>query len=272
MAAPLPTYEPVKGKTYSLFGNCRDTSSYYRLIRSIADDLLLENELHPLLALVRKAGRENTLLRSLSGGKRGDKLMHQLLAPHQLKLKEYVEDVSAHLRGVKLQEGFKSVLWTTENQYYLYMLEIELANRMNIEAFNGRSRRFALLPHCLRDIWGDCKAGLLDYDLVCRHCNADCYVNHLSRILKENRIEPYLWTSRNLKSLFREFTAAGEPFGVLGIACIPELVMGLRRSERYGVPAVGIPLNANNCMRWRGSYMPSSVDLGQLERLVSSHS
>lgn len=271
MGIKTPPYGPVLGKTYSLFGKEQDTSHYFSLISSLTDDLVEEFGQDSLLAMVRRAGRENSLVRNLLGKRFGRALAGKLLEPYRKDLDEYLLDVRGHLRGVKLREGYKSVLWTTERQYLLYMFEIELSNRKNREAFNGRQRRFALLPHCLRDTWESCRAEYRDYDLVCRHCNADCYINHLSRILLEKHIEPYLWTTRNLKNLFREFAATGETFGVLGIACIPELVMGLRRSERYGIPAIGVPLNANNCIRWRGSYLPNSVDLEQLRNLVSSH-
>jgi len=57
-------------------------------------------------------------------------------------------------------------------------------------------------------------------------------------------------------------------FGVLGIACIPELISGMRRCRKNNIPVVGIPLNANRCIRWFGEFFPNSIDLDELEKLL----
>ena len=57
--------------------------------------------------------------------------------------------------------------------------------------------------------------------------------------------------------------------GILGIACIPEgLVWGLRKCQEYHIPAIGLPLDANRCARWMGSFHENSVNLEELERLI----
>jgi len=56
--------------------------------------------------------------------------------------------------------------------------------------------------------------------------------------------------------------------GVLGMACIPELVRGMRMCMRANVPVVGLPLDANRCARWWGQFHPNSVNLRELEILL----
>jgi hypothetical protein len=56
--------------------------------------------------------------------------------------------------------------------------------------------------------------------------------------------------------------------GVLGIACIPELVAGMRQCQKYNLPVIGLPLNANRCVRWMGSFNENSVNLEMLEKLI----
>lgn len=58
-------------------------------------------------------------------------------------------------------------------------------------------------------------------------------------------------------------------FGILGIACIPELMWGMRNCRKNNIPVVGIPLNANCCVRWFGEFFPNSIDLKELERVVA---
>jgi hypothetical protein len=44
----------------------------------------------------------------------------------------------------------------------------------------------------------------------------------------------------------------------------------MRNCRKINIPVVGIPLNANRCVRWFGEFLPNSVDLVELERLVAS--
>ena len=60
----------------------------------------------------------------------------------------------------------------------------------------------------------------------------------------------------------------GHSLGILGIACIPELVWGIRKCSKYKIPVVEIPLNANRCMRWFGEFFNNSINLNELEKLV----
>ena len=73
----------------------------------------------------------------------------------------------------------------------------------------------------------------------------------------------------NLKDLVKKTFKKKQSFGVLGIACIPELVWGMRKCRRYNVPVIGLPLNANRCARWFGEFLTNSVDLVELEKLLS---
>ena len=74
--------------------------------------------------------------------------------------------------------------------------------------------------------------------------------------------------SANLGSLLRKLRREGKTVGVMGIACIPELVNGKRTCARAGVPVTGVPLDANRCARWWGEFRPNSVNLREVERVL----
>ena len=148
------------------------------------------------------------------------------------------------------------------------MLLIELANRAWGDAFRKAGRKIAFLPYCLRDLSANCRSGPGELDYICRGCSKDCYVNRVSALLREARVEPYLWMNASLKSLLRELLDKEGSIGVLGVACIPELFRGMRLCMNLNIPVVGIPLNANRCIRWMGAFHPTSVDLDALSTLV----
>ena len=72
----------------------------------------------------------------------------------------------------------------------------------------------------------------------------------------------------NIKKLAKQFSETKQSFAVIGIACIPELLWGMRKCRKHHIPAIGIPLNANRCIRWFGEFYPNSIDLDAMEKLI----
>ena len=72
------------------------------------------------------------------------------------------------------------------------------------------------------------------------------------------------------ENLFKKLKCEHPSIGALGIACVPELAMGMRLCIRFGIPATGIPLDANRCARWMGEAQETSFNFRQLEDLLES--
>jgi hypothetical protein len=259
---------PVSGKTFSLFGTAAGTEGYYRAVRGLADACL---RLHPdneaLIVEVRRLGKRPRLARKLSGAG-GPSLSRSIVQNARTLLAAYTSAVAEHLRELSLLKRFDGVLAFTEEQYHLAMLEIELMNRAFGDRFRQAARKLAFLPHCLRDLEADCRAATRDIDYACRGCSPACDVNAVNTLLREHSIEPYIWMEADLKSLFRKFKDVEGGLGVMGIACVPELVHGMRMCAKLGIPVVGVPLNANRCARWMGEFYPTSVEMNEVERMV----
>jgi hypothetical protein len=262
MRASEHMYPPaVQGKTVSLFGAESSTAGYYRAV-GIAADACLERQpdIHALIAEVCRLGRRPRLARKLSARAGNDlagfivRTGRELLAPHTTA-------VQGHLRELSLLKRFDGVLSFTEEQYHLAMLEIELTNRASRRDFLQAKRRLAFLPHCLRDLDAHCRAAVTEIDRSCRGCSQRCAVNAVSALLRRHKVEPYLWMQADLKRLFMRLREEPGGLGVMGIACVPELVRGMRMCRKFKVPVIGIPLNANRCARWMGAFHPTSVDM-----------
>ena len=257
------------GKTFSLFGLADSTTGYYRAVRSLADACLeMQPDMPALIAAVCRLGKRPRLARRLSSFP-DDTLSAFIIQTARRMLAPYTSAAQEHLRELSLLKRFDGVLSFTEEQYHLAMLEIELTNRAFAPAFAGAKRRLAFLPHCLRDLEAHCRAAVTEIDRSCRGCSAKCYVHAVSALLRQHRIEPYIWMQANLKKLFRRLREDPGGLGVLGIACVPELVRGMRMCRKLEVPVVGIPLNANRCGRWMGTFYPTSVDLEMLRALIA---
>ncbi len=260
----------VAGKTYSLFGGGPSTADYYRKIGTLADRMQgLTPDIPELIRTLEQASRKKRFLKKqLRTSGPGNELVHLAVTTARDLLAPHTTLVNAHLKELSLLKRWDGTLLTSEEQYHLYMLVIELANRAWGEAFRKAGRRIAFLPYCLRDLSANCRSGPGELDHICKGCSKDCFVNRVSVLLREARVEPYLWMNASLKSLLRELRGREGSIGVLGVACIPELFRGMRLCIGLDIPVVGIPLNANRCMRWMGAFHPTSVDLDALGRLI----
>jgi len=254
-----------KGKTYSLFGNHKTTAEYYRVIRELTD-LFLKRcpDEKRLLLQIRKAGSSRV---SLAGD-----YDRALISFIKITLREYLslytEGVKDHLKALPLSQRLDSILRTKEAQYHLYMIEIELVNRIYKEAFRKSEYKFALIAHCLRDFRPDCRSAEGDIESVCRGCTKECFIHLGSLLLKKYDIHPYISLSMDLDKLFKKIRSEHQTVGALGIACVPELAAGMRLCIKLDIAPLGIPLDANRCSRWMGQAHESSFNLEELERLL----
>jgi len=264
-------YNPIQGKTYTLFGDSETSLHYYRKIKDLAGIILGKCEdISYVLQIVQEYSRKKSFLEKAVVKNENETLISFILHLLDKFLPEYTEKVDEHLNSLPVLKSWDRRLRTTKLQYHLYMLEIELTNRLYSNDFRNTEKKIALLPHCLRDFKADCKASPDSFDYRCKHCSNICYQNHVSRLLDDHDIRAYIWMGGNLKRKAQSLMKSDESLGILGIACIPELVWGMRKCQKYKIPVIGIPLDANRCIRWMGSFHENSVNLEVLKKLISS--
>lgn len=262
-------YPPVEGKTYSLFAEGDDPQLFFTKIKCLTDMFL---ELCPdeqrLMELIREAGR-NPLLYGLKTGGAHLKTLRFIRETLRKSLSIYTRNVSQHLKSLSFAGRFDATLSTTEEKYHLYMIEIELINRIHVEAFKRSEYKFALIAHCLRDFREGCRSEKCDMEAMCSGCTDDCVVRLGSVLLERFGVKAYISVEREQAKLFRRLKQEHPSIGALGIACIPELARGMRLCIRVGISPIGVQLNANRCARWMSRAHPTSFSLGQLEKLLA---
>jgi hypothetical protein len=261
-------YTPVQGKTYSLFAEDDDSERYYAEIKRLAEVFLRRcPDEKRLLGLIQKVGKKPFLLglQTTGADRRTLRFVRETL---RQSLSIYTQNVSNHLKSLPYAKRVDRTLATTEEKYHLYMLEIELVNRIYREEFKRSEYKFALIAHCLRDFRPDCRSVKGDIEAVCRGCTEDCFIRLGSVLLEKYGIKPYISVEMDQERLFKRLKQEHPSIGALGIACIPELAMGMRLCIRTGIPPIGIPLNANRCARWMSQAHETSFNLEQLEELL----
>jgi len=258
------------GRTYTLTDSNGESTRYFQLVRDLADRFL---DIIPDETVLREGIRNASTWKGvLNTFSRRERHVRKMLPDLASSLAPFLSGVEEHLRTLSLGDRFDRTMRTTRDQYLFFMLEIELTNRINREGFLKAPWRMALIAHCLRDFREGCRSTRGDIEDQCTHCDLDCYVNMGSELLERHQIHPYISVSMDQKNLFAELKDDHPEMGVLGIACVPELVMGMRLCEELNVPAVGVPLDANRCSRWLGECLETTFNLGELERLIKNTS
>lgn len=261
-------YTPVQGQTYSLFAEDDDGERYFAEIKRLADVFLQRcPDEKRLLGLIQKVSKK-PFLGGLKATRTDEKTVQLVRETLRQSLAIYTRNVSNHLKNLPYAKSIDSTIATTEEQYHLYMLEIELVNRIYKEEFKRTEYKFALIAHCLRDFRPECRSEKGDVEAVCQGCTEDCFIHLGSVLLEKYGIKSYISVEMDQESLFGKLKQEHPSIGALGIACIPELAMGMRLCIRKGIPPVGIPLNANRCARWMSQAYETSFNLEQLEELL----
>jgi len=261
-------YTPVQGKTYSLFAGGDDSELYFAEIKRLTDVFLQRcPDENRLLGLIQQVGKR-PFLGSQKTTRADQKLLQFVRGTLRQALSIYTQNVSSHLKNLPLAKRLDETLATPEGKYHLYMLEIELVNRIYKEEFKRAAYKFALIAHCLRDFRPECRSVEGDIEAVCRGCTEDCFIHLGSVLLEKYGIKPYISVEMDQERLFKKLKREHPSIGALGIACIPELAVGMRLCIHTGIPPIGIPLNANRCARWMSQAHETSFNLEQLEELL----
>lgn len=261
-------YRAYQGKTYTLFGNNSGTEGYYSTIKELTDFLLKKcPDEKRLLSQIQKAGNSSLFKRQSARD-----IDHSLISSIKITLRDslsvYTREVKRHLKNLPLTKRFDETLGTKEAEYHLYMLEIELVNRIYKEQFKSSEYKFALLPHCLRDFRPGCRSIPGDIEALCQGCTKECFINLGSLQLKQYNVNPYISVTMDQERLFKKLKDEHPSIGALGIACVPELARGMRLCLRLDIPPVGIPLDANRCARWMREAKENSFSIEELEELL----
>ena len=180
-------YSPIEGKTYSLFGNSDSTSEYYETIRMLVDKVQsLNPDTSALIEDIRRYSSKKRRLKRVLRAKNYDDQMSAIMNLINPDLKKYTENTEEHLKTLPISRLMDRRLSTSREQYHLYMLEIELNNRLFSSKFIKADKKIALLPYCLQDFSVNCKSEKYGFDYQCKHCSAGCFQNYASEILKDN--------------------------------------------------------------------------------------
>ncbi|MCD8509579.1 MAG: DUF116 domain-containing protein [Bacillus sp. (in: Bacteria)] len=154
-------------------------------------------------------------------------------------------------------------------EYHLNMLGAEIMNCTFRKAFLQSETKQVFLPVCMRyKSIHECMAKKSEYNsLHCQGCSSACKVNEIVHLGKEMDFEVTVipHESSLQKSMEKDFSNVG----VIGIACVLQLISGGLKVYRFGLNPQCVLLNYSGCSNhWSKSGIVTNFSRKKLKEIV----
>jgi hypothetical protein len=185
-------------------------------------------------------------------------------------LGKYTEGVEEYLKHVEETHRFREDLIFCGRQrleYHLNMVGAEIMNRAYRNDFLKTKRKAILLPACMRYKISDCKAKDKEGILYCASCTASCQVNAIKQLGDKHGYDVLIVPHES--SAFSNSKINQGELGIIGIACITNLISGGWKAKSLGIPAQCVLLDYCGCKNhWDEHGFATAIDMEQLERIM----
>jgi len=184
-------------------------------------------------------------------------------------LGKFTEHVEGFLRtGLKEHLFKEDIIFCGRRrvEYHLNMVGAEIMNRSFREDFEKRPLKVVLLPTCMSAMGVNCKAVSGEMGMLCKGCSSSCIVNNLTRMGEEKGFQVIM--AAHGSSVMKD-PSLMENIGVVGVACVLNLLSGGWKARRMGIPAQCILLDFCGCRNhWDEAGIPTMLNLTQFKEKI----
>ncbi|MHA2246222.1 MAG: DUF116 domain-containing protein [Candidatus Hodarchaeales archaeon] len=197
-------------------------------------------------------------------------------------LKDYFQDYESYMTSVSNHEldiNYNNpMIHTQKVEYVLYILSIEYSNQLMKKAFNETPIKVVVLPRCLTgpnfDLLKVKRTKIGWHRIIgCNTSNSSGW--KLSELGKRYNFEVFITMGNRFKEpnflrVFRNLRKKYGHFGLIAVACLPELALGRTYIMEMGIPAQAVPLVFSGCEKWHGPIqsVPTRFPLNYVLQLL----
>jgi len=173
-----------------------------------------------------------------------------------------------------LKSGFKDHLFREDVffcgrrrvEYHLNMVGAEVMNRSFKEDFDKKPLKVVFLPTCMSAMGAKCKAVKREMGIQCKGCTSSCIVNKLNKMGEEKGFMVIM--AAHGSSIMKDPSLIGN-IGVVGVACILNLLSSGWKARRMGVPAQCVLLDQCGCKNhWDDNGIPTMLNISQFKKKI----
>lgn len=151
-----------------------------------------------------------------------------------------------------------------ESEYHLNMVGAQIMNRTLAGDFGQTKEKILLLPTCMASKGTGCRAERVNGDLSCRHCSASCNISIATKEMSSKGIRTVLISHSSSFSKWLEPWSNQKRTGLIGVACVLNLLTGGFEMKRLGIPSQCVFLDHSGCSKhWQGKC-PSELNINQV--------
>jgi hypothetical protein len=159
-----------------------------------------------------------------------------------------------------------------ENEYFLNMFGAEIMNRQLRESFLNTGKKAVLLPTCMRSRpESECKALWDDKEKVCVQCDVACNIGKVAKSVANENTKVYLIPHSSGFSIFLSKWANQSETGLVGVACVLNLLTGGYEMKRLNITSQCVFLDYCGCRKhWHECGIATSLNINQLDKVVAN--
>lgn len=158
-----------------------------------------------------------------------------------------------------------------ENEYHLNMVGAQIMNDALCTEFQVSQKKVVLLPTCMRNVpETGCKSQASDLVRECIGCNANCNIGRVKQSLNNHMHSVFLIPHSSNFSRFLRKWQGQKDTALIGVACVPNLIMGGYEMQSLGIPSQCVFLDYCGCQKhWSPERpIPTNLDLNRLHVIL----
>jgi hypothetical protein len=189
-------------------------------------------------------------------------------------LGKYTPNVEKFLREQQPSHKWKEdVIFSARRrvEYHLNMVGAEIMNRAFRDAFVRTKHKAVILPACMRFYpKPQCKAHSNGLSCECAECTPQCRVNQMVKMGRKHGFSVHLVPHES--SVFSGDAGKkliGEGVGIVGVACVSNLVSGGWKAKGLGLPPQCVLLDHCGCRKhWHEQGIPTDINMRRLRDVL----
>lgn len=154
------------------------------------------------------------------------------------------------------------MIYTSKMQYALYMLLIDQSNQFWRREFDKMEKKIIILPRCLTGPHFNLlkvKRTKLGWHRIVDTQDKEYNAWILTQMSKDYDFEVFITMGNRFREpsflkVFQNLKKKYGSFGLIAVACVPELAFGNTYIMEMGIPSHAVPLFYSGCMKWHGAF------------------
>jgi uncharacterized protein len=158
------------------------------------------------------------------------------------------------------------------NEYHLNMVGAQIMNEALLADYKSTKNKVVLIPTCMCSISENrCKAKNTDLVRECIGCNKDCNIGRIKQSLQSESHSVFLIPhSSNFSRFLRRWEGQTDT-ALIGVACVPNLIMGGYEMQSLHIPSQCVFLDYCGCQKhWSPAQgIPTNLNLHKLHFVLN---